>query len=94
MLIKPPRDKVKCVVHCAKCIMDLLALSQSNGSTTADDFMPVLVYVIIKVNPEALLSTVQYVNSFFHNRLFGEEEYWWTQFCAAVEYIKTMDYSD
>ncbi|KAJ8965805.1 hypothetical protein NQ317_019953 [Molorchus minor] len=91
---KTPRDKVKCIVHCAKCIMDLLALSQNNGSTTADDFTPVLVYVIIKVNPEAVLSTVQYVNSFFHNRLFGEEEYWWTQFCAAVEYIKTMDYSD
>ncbi|KAG5884484.1 hypothetical protein JTB14_001279 [Gonioctena quinquepunctata] len=93
-IYKTPRDKVKCVFNCAKCIMDLLALSQSSGSATADDFMPVLVYVIIKVNPEALLSTVQYVNSFFHNQLFGEEEYWWTQFCAAVEYIKTMDYSD
>ncbi|KAJ8934392.1 hypothetical protein NQ314_013433 [Rhamnusium bicolor] len=46
---KTPRDKVKCVVHCAKCIMDLLSLSQRNGSTTADDFTPVLVYVIIKV---------------------------------------------
>lgn len=91
---KTPRDKVKCVVHCSKCIMDLLSLSQNVTSTTADDFMPVLVFVIIKVNPEALLSTIQYVNSFFHNRLFGEEEYWWTQFCAAVEYIKTMDYSD
>nr|XP_023029474.1 receptor-mediated endocytosis protein 6 homolog [Leptinotarsa decemlineata] len=93
-IYKTPRDKVKCIVNCAKCIMDLLALSQSNGSATADDFMPVLVYVIIKVNPEALLSTVQYVNSFFHHQLFGEDEYWWTQFCAAVEYIKTMDYSD
>ncbi|XP_072380209.1 receptor-mediated endocytosis protein 6 homolog [Diabrotica undecimpunctata] len=91
---KTPRDKVKCIVHCSKCIMDLLAMSQSGSSTTADDFMPVLVFVIIKVNPEALLSTIQYVNSFFHSQLFGEEEYWWTQFCAAVEYIKTMDYSD
>ncbi|CAG9856957.1 unnamed protein product [Phyllotreta striolata] len=90
---KTPRDKVKCVVHCAKCIMDLLSLSHGRSSATADDLLPVLVYVIIKVNPEALLSTVQYVNSFFHDQLFGEEEYWWTQFCAAVEYIKTMDYS-
>ncbi|CAH1109453.1 unnamed protein product [Psylliodes chrysocephalus] len=91
---KTPRDKVKCIVHCAKCIMDLLSMSHSRSSATADDFVPVLVYVIIKVNPEALLSTIQYVNSFFHNQLIGEEEYWWTQFCAAVEYIKTMDYSD
>lgn len=91
---RTPRDKVNCVVHCAKCIMDLLAMSQNNGSTTADDFTPVLVFVIIKVNPHALLSTIQFVNSFLHQHLFGEEEYWWTQFCSAVEYIKTMDYSD
>ncbi|KAJ8921650.1 hypothetical protein NQ315_010559, partial [Exocentrus adspersus] len=91
---KTPRDKVKCVVHCAKCIMDLLSLSQNRGSTTADDFTPVLIYVIIKVNPAALLSTIQYVNSYSHNQLFGEEGYWWTHFCAAVEYIKTMNYSD
>ncbi|VEN49439.1 unnamed protein product [Callosobruchus maculatus] len=92
---RTPRDKVKCVAHCAKCIMDLLGLSQANGvAATADDFTPVLVYVIIKVNPDDLLSTIQYVNSFFQSQLSGEELYWWTQFCAAVEYIKTMDYSD
>ncbi|CAG9822511.1 unnamed protein product [Phaedon cochleariae] len=90
-----PRDKMRCVVHCAKCVMHLLALSTQGGGATADDLMPVLVYVIIKVNPEALLSTIQYVNNFFHvDQLVGEEGYYWTQFCAAVEYIKTMDYSD
>lgn len=46
---KTPADKVNCVIHCAKCIMDLLSFSQNAGSTTADDFTPVLVYVIIKV---------------------------------------------
>ncbi|RZC35393.1 GTPase-activating protein and VPS9 domain-containing protein 1, partial [Asbolus verrucosus] len=91
---RTPRDKVSCVVHCAKCIMDLLSFSQNAGSTTADDFTPVLVYVIIRVNPADLLSTIQFVNSFYQNQIDGEELYWWTQFCSAVEYIKTMDYSD
>lgn len=59
----------------------------------ADDFIPVLVYIIIKANPANLLSTIQYVNSFYHKQLKGEEEYWWTQFCSAVEFIKTMDYT-
>ncbi|XP_060523833.1 GTPase-activating protein and VPS9 domain-containing protein 1 [Cylas formicarius] len=90
---RTPKDKLKCILRCAKGIMDLLSLSQNSGSTTADDFTPVLVYVIIKVNPEALLSTIQFVNS-FQGQLSGEEQYWWTQFCAAVEFIKTMDYSD
>ncbi|XP_045465309.1 GTPase-activating protein and VPS9 domain-containing protein 1 isoform X2 [Harmonia axyridis] len=90
---RTPRDKVNCVVHCAKCIMDLLSMAQSI-STTADDFTPVLVFVIIKSNPLNLLSTIQFVNSFYQNQLCGEEQYWWIQFCAAVEFIKTMDYSD
>ncbi|CAH0553533.1 unnamed protein product [Brassicogethes aeneus] len=91
---RTPRDIVNCILHCAKCIMDLLSFSQNAGSATADDFTPVLVYVIIKVNPKALLSTVQFVNSFYSNQLLGEEDYWWTQFSSAVEFIKTMDYSD
>lgn len=45
-----------------------------------------------QANPPALLSTVQYVNLFYDKRLKGEDQYWWTQFCAAIEFIKTMDY--
>uniref|UniRef100_A0AAR5Q1N7 Receptor-mediated endocytosis protein 6 homolog n=1 Tax=Dendroctonus ponderosae TaxID=77166 RepID=A0AAR5Q1N7_DENPD len=89
---RTPRDKLRCVSRCAKCLVDLLGLSGSCAA--ADDFTPVLVYVIIKVNPVALLSTVQFVNSFNAGQIRGEDEYWWTQFCSAVEYIKTMDYSD
>lgn len=48
----------------------------------------------MQANPPSLLSTVQYVSSFFGNRLEGEEQYWWTQFASAIEFIKTMDYSD
>ncbi|XP_030746066.1 receptor-mediated endocytosis protein 6 homolog isoform X2 [Sitophilus oryzae] len=92
-IARTPKDKLQCVLRCARCIMDLLTLSQNRGSATADDFTPVLVYVIIQVNPGALLSTIQFVNS-FQGQILGEEEYWWTQFCSAVEYIKTMDYTD
>ncbi|KAK9710372.1 Vacuolar sorting protein 9 (VPS9) domain [Popillia japonica] len=90
---RTPRDKVGCVIRCTTAIMDLLSFAQDRGSTTADDFIPVLVYVIIRVNPQALLSTIQYVNSFYSSQITGEDEYWWTQFCSAVEYTKTMDYS-
>ena len=47
--------------------------------------------VIIKANPPSLLSTVQYVDNFFRDRLVGEQCYWWMQFVGAVEFIKTMD---
>ena len=47
--------------------------------------------VIIKANPPSLMSTVQYVDNFYQDRLVGEQCYWWMQFVGAVEFIKTMD---
>ncbi|CAK9813080.1 GTPase-activating protein and VPS9 domain-containing protein 1 [Anthophora quadrimaculata] len=91
---KTPRDKLQCVFRCATTIMNLLSMAIERGVPAADDLIPVLVYVIIKAsltNPPSLLSTIQYVDSFYGNRLGGEEQYWWTQFCSAIEFIKTMD---
>ncbi|XP_078044558.1 GTPase activating protein and VPS9 domains 1 [Augochlora pura] len=88
---KTPRDKLQCVFRCATTIMNLLSMATERGVPAADDFTPVLVYVIIKTNPPSLLSTIQYVDSFYGNRLEGEEQYWWTQFCSAIKFIKTMD---
>ncbi|CAG2162896.1 unnamed protein product [Oppiella nova] len=88
---KTPRDKVRCVVKCCTNIMYLLSLATDRSVPAADDLMPVLVFVLIKANPPSLLSTVQYVNSFYEKHFEGEEAYWWTQFCSAIEFIKTMD---
>ncbi|XP_071821372.1 GTPase-activating protein and VPS9 domain-containing protein 1-like isoform X3 [Apostichopus japonicus] len=99
---KTPKDKVLCVVRCCSIIMNLLSLANEvGGPPGADAFVPVLMFVLIKANPPSLLSTVQYVNSFYiQNDSYragddenkGEETYWWTQFEAAIEFTKTMDY--
>lgn len=89
---KAARDKVSCVVKCCKTIMTLLSIADEKRAPSADDLMPVLVFVIIQANPNSLLSTVQYVNSFYEKHFQGEQAYWWTQFCSAIEFIKTMDY--
>ncbi|XP_066958236.1 GTPase-activating protein and VPS9 domain-containing protein 1 [Macrobrachium rosenbergii] len=89
---KTARDKLQCVVRASQTIMNLLRLAHDHSVPAADDFIPVLVYVLIMANPPALLSTVQYVNLFYEQRLKGEDQYWWTQFCSAIEFIKTMDY--
>ncbi|XP_064650384.1 GTPase-activating protein and VPS9 domain-containing protein 1-like isoform X2 [Lineus longissimus] len=90
---KTPKDKLKCVLNCSSTIMNLLSMASDKSVPAADDFMPVLIFVLIKANPLCLLSTIQYVNSFYEKRLCGEEQYWWMQFSAAVEFIKTMDYN-
>ena len=91
---KTPKDKVACVVRCCQTIMNLLSLSAKSGVPAADDFLPVLVFIVVRANPPSLLSTVQYVESFYGSRLSGEDHYWWMQFVAAIEFIKTMDYSN
>jgi hypothetical protein len=89
---KMPADKVHCISRVSSIIMNLLSLAQDKAVPAADDFVPVLVFVIIKANPPSLLSTVQLVDNFYRDRLCGEECYWWMQFVGAVEFIKTMDY--
>ena len=88
---KTASDKVACVVRACQTVMNLLSLAKGNAVPAADDFVPVMVFVLIKANPPNLLSTVQYVNSFYGSRLSGEEQYWWMQFEGAIEFIKTMD---
>ena len=85
---KTARDKVQCIHRCCSHIITLLSTSD-NTIPSADDLLPVLIYVVIKANPTSILSTIQYVNSFHSKELIGEEAYYWTQFCSVVEFIKT-----
>ncbi|GBP08296.1 GTPase-activating protein and VPS9 domain-containing protein 1 [Eumeta japonica] len=88
---RTPRDKVWCVMRCVRRIMAVLGLTEG-AAPAADDLTPVLVYVILRVNPPSLLSTIELVNAWGASCLHGEALYWWTHFCAAVAHIKTMDY--
>lgn len=87
---KSPKDKLTCVMRCCQTIESLCRLSSGRSATSADDITPVLVYVLLQANPSSLLSNIQYINGFYSNRLQGEEAYWWTQFHAAVEFLKTL----
>ncbi|CAJ0946956.1 unnamed protein product, partial [Mesorhabditis belari] len=87
---KSPRDKLQCVVRACSTISNLIALAPGAGPAAADDLTPVLVYVLIQANPPALLSNVQYVQSFCLSDMEGSDLYWWTQFTAAIEFIKTL----
>ncbi|XP_047655688.1 GTPase-activating protein and VPS9 domain-containing protein 1 isoform X2 [Tachysurus fulvidraco] len=88
---KTPQDKVQCILRMCSTIMNLLSLANEDAVPGADDFLPVLVFVLIKANPPCLLSTIQYISNFYASQLSGEECYWWMQFTAAVEFIKTID---
>ena len=50
-MYKAPRDKLVCILHCCKVIGNLLlhASISSEDVSEADEFLPVLIYVTIKV---------------------------------------------
>lgn len=47
---KTPRDKVQCILRMCSTIMNLLSLANEDSVPGADDFVPVLVFVLIKVS--------------------------------------------
>jgi hypothetical protein len=59
---KAPRDKLICILNCCKVIFGLIR--HLNSEESADTFVPILIYVVLKANPEHLLSNVEFINRF------------------------------
>ncbi|AEO55041.1 hypothetical protein MYCTH_2298407 [Thermothelomyces thermophilus ATCC 42464] len=87
---RAPRDKIICVLNCCKVIFGLLKHTKSDSS--ADSFMPLLIYVVLQANPEHLVSNVQYILRFRNQeKLGGEAGYYLSSLMGAIQFIENMD---
>ncbi|KAK4213281.1 hypothetical protein QBC37DRAFT_423264 [Rhypophila decipiens] len=87
---RAPRDKIICVLNCCKVIFGLL--KHANSDSSADSFMPMLIYVVLHANPEHLVSNVQYILRFrSQEKLGGEAGYYLSSLMGAVQFIENMD---
>lgn len=88
---RAPRDKVICVLNCCKVIFGLLRSAKSSD-TSADSFIPLLIYVILKANPEHLVSNIQYIFRFRNqDKLGGEAGYYLSSLMGAIQFIENLD---
>ncbi|KII74794.1 Rab5 GDP/GTP exchange factor [Thelohanellus kitauei] len=84
-----PSSKLRTLSRCCRQLFSLLNETELGRPCSADDFLPLLIYLIIKTVPQDLHSTLAFINSF--GRLIytetGEWAYYLTNVNCAVEFI-------
>ncbi|KAK8854715.1 hypothetical protein IAR55_003454 [Kwoniella newhampshirensis] len=91
---KAPRDKMVCILNCCKVIFGLIRNAYGTESTGADNFVPILIFVVLRANPENMLSNIEYISRFRSaSKLQGETGYYLSSLTGAIQFIETMDAS-
>lgn len=87
-----PQKKIELLLKACKIIYDSMSVSSPGRAHGADDFLPVMMYVLARSNLSALQLDVEYMMELMDPSLtIGEGSYYLTTTYGALEHIKTFD---
>ncbi|XP_029973191.1 ras and Rab interactor 3 [Salarias fasciatus] len=87
-----PQKKIETLLKACKIIYDSMSVSSPGRTHGADDFLPVMMYVLARSNLSALQLDVEYMMELMDPSLtLGEGSYYLTTTYGALEHIKTFD---
>lgn len=92
--IKSPKDKLACITNSFKIVNNIIQrLLKMNPS--ADNLLPVLIYLVLKSNCPHLHSNVKYIQDFRNpNCLISESGYHLTNLYSCVMFWENVTYQD
>lgn len=79
-----PSEKLMCILNCCRII--IYSLQEAKSAAGADDFIPQLVYTMIRANPPSLHSNISYISRFCDSDVLIMENlcfYTHLVFCAS-----------
>ncbi|XP_041827883.1 ras and Rab interactor 3 isoform X2 [Melanotaenia boesemani] len=87
-----PQRKIELLLKTCKIIYDSMSVGCPGRAHGADDFLPVMMYVLARSNLSALQMDVEYMMELMDPSLtLGEGSYYLTTTYGALEHIKTFD---
>ena len=88
---KAPQDKLASIVGCAKKIFFLIQAGNKIVAS-ADDFLPSLIFILLKANPPRMQSNINFITRFSDEARLrsGEEGYYFTNLCCALNFIESV----
>ncbi|KAK0426169.1 hypothetical protein QR680_009568 [Steinernema hermaphroditum] len=87
------RQKLECLIRCSRAIFEALKESRSGAPASADEFLPGLIYVILKGNPPLIQSNLKFISRFSlpFRVMRGESGYYFTNLSCALQFVQNMN---
>lgn len=94
-IYKAPKDKMICLLNTCKSLYYILNKASAQGHPAgADEFLPLLIYTVIRANPPRLVSNMTFIQEFRRpTSQITETGYYLTHLISTTMFVETVEHS-